>query len=322
LDLEELILRYYLKLFSIFLVTILFLFFLYFFYVLNKKIILKNNTLKIAKGDKIEKVIRQTTDNFSEIDILILKFYNKLYNLIFNNFIHFGNFYIEDDLSFIEFLSTISKPSNIINKITIIEGWSKQELKKEFSKYFEDDQDIPFADIIADTYYFDNNIKISSFIENLRAFKTNYINQYKDSVIYKTFSHNEIMIIGSLIEKEGLDYEDKRKISSVIFNRLNKNMRLQIDATVLFAITDGRYDLKRKLLLSDLKIDNEYNTYKFKGLPPKPISYVGKKTIDIIFENYKTDFLFYFYDNSLKRHVFSKNYKEHINKLNEYRNKK
>ena len=55
------------------------------------------------------------------------------------------------------------------------------------------------------------------------------------------------------------------------------------------------------------------------GLPPKPISYVGKETLDIIFENYKTDFLFYFFNNSLKRHIFSKTYIEHKKKLNEYK---
>ena len=109
--------------------------------------------------------------------------------------------------------------------------------------------------------------------------------------------------------------------SSVIFNRLNKGMKLQIDATVVFALTNGNFDLKRKLLLNDLKINHPYNTYIYKGLPPKPISFVGKKTIDIIFENYKSDFLFYFFDKSLKRHIFSTNYKNHIKKLNEYRSK-
>ena len=66
--------------------------------------------------------------------------------------------------------------------------------------------------------------------------------------------------------------------------------------------------------------DDPFNTYLYKGLPPKPISYVGKKTLDIIFENYKTDFLFYFFDNSLNKHIFSKNYADHKKKLNEYRN--
>ena len=92
-----------------------------------------------------------------------------------------------------------------------------------------------------------------------------------------------IMIIGSLLEKEGFDQKDKRLISSVIYNRLNKKMKLQIDATVIFAITNGKYDLNRKLLRSDLKINHPFNTYIYNGLPPEPISYVGKKTLDILF---------------------------------------
>ena len=121
------------------------------------------------------------------------------------------------------------------------------------------------------------------------------------------------------MEKEGLDKQDMKKIYSVILNRLNKKMKLQIDATVLYSITNGEYNLNRKLLISDLKVKNPYNTYFYKGLPPEPISYVGKKTLDIVFENYKSDFLFYFFNKSLNRHVFSTNYKEHITKLNEYR---
>ena len=135
-------------------------------------------------------------------------------------------------------------------------------------------------------------------------------------------TNNEIMIIGSLLEKEGFDEEDKKIISSVIFNRLKKGMRLQIDATVLYSITNGNYDLGRKLLLTDLKIKHPFNTYVNNGLPPKPISYVGRKTLDIVFENYNTEFLFYFFDYSLNRHIFSKNFYEHKEKLNEYRSKK
>ena len=99
-------------------------------------------------------------------------------------------------------------------------------------------------------------------------------------------------------------------------------MKLQIDATVLYAITNGDFKLSRRLLLSDLKIKHPYNTYVIDGLPPTPISYVGRQTLDIIFENYQTDFLFYFFNKSLNSHIFSKNYEEHRYKLNEYRNSK
>ena len=73
------------------------------------------------------------------------------------------------------------------------------------------------------------------------------------------------------IEKEGLNFEDKKIISSVIFNRLIRNMRLQIDATVLFAITDGKYNLGRKLLLKDLKSNpKRYVHFSLFGKKEKP----------------------------------------------------
>ena len=75
-------------------------------------------------------------------------------------------------------------------------------------------------------------------------------------------------------------------------------------------------------MLSDLKIDHPYNTYINYGLPPKPISYVGRKTLDIIFEKKETEFMFYFFNKSLNKHIFSNNYEEHKLRLNEYRRQK
>ena len=105
-------------------------------------------------------------------------------------------------------------------------------------------------------------------------------------------------------------------------NRLKLNMKLQIDATVIFSLTGGREDLDRKLTYADLKIKNPYNTYINYGLPPKPISYVGYKTIELIYEDYKTEYLFYFYNSFENKHIFSLNFKDHLKKLNEYRSKK
>ena len=130
------------------------------------------------------------------------------------------------------------------------------------------------------------------------------------------------MIIGSLLEREGKDNLDKKMIFSVIQNRLQKNMKLQLDATTIYAITDGNYDLGRDLLSKDLKIKHPYNTYYIKGLPPGPISYVGKKTMELIYENYKSNYLYYFYNNIEKKHIYSETYDDHRRKLSEYRNKK
>ena len=322
MDLGEQILHYYLKVFSLIIVNTLLIIFLYASYVLNKNLDISDRLIIIKKGEKIENFLNLNINNLLKLEKHIIHSYFKISNILSNKFIHFGEFYIENEISAINLLEIISNPSNVINKITIIEGWSNNQLESELSKYFKNTIKIPYEKIIADTYFFEKNSDFEFFNNNLITIKSKYMNKFKDNIIYKKFTENEIMTIGSLIEKEGLDNEDKKKISSVIFNRLNKKMKLQIDATVIYALTDGEFNLKRKLLLKDLKIDHPYNTYIYKGLPPKPISYVGKETLEIIFENYKTDFLFYFFNNSLQRHIFSKTYAEHKKKLNEYRNKK
>ena len=322
MDLEEQTLRYYSKVFSIALIAPIFFSCLYIFNIFNKKLILNHNPINIKKGENLQNVFNENVKNFSNLDFKIVNIYFKLNKNLNGNLIHYGKFNIKDDSNLFNFIKTISQPSNIFNKITIVEGWSKKQLDIELSKYFKNFQSIPYNNLIADTYFIQKNINLKSFLKSLSKEKQNYFEKFQNNKLLNNFTQNEIMILGSLLEKEGLDEYDKKKISSVLFNRLNKNMKLQIDATVLFALTKGEYNLGRKLLISDLKINHPYNTYVHHGLPPEPISYVGKKTLDILFENYETDFLFYFFNKSLNKHIFSKTFKEHKEKLNEYRNKK
>jgi len=321
LVLEEQILRYYLKTFSFIFIIFTVLFFLYILYLFNKNIEIKKNPISINKGDSIEKVLKNNIIDITILEITLVKIYLKINGLINKKFFHYGDFDIQSSSSLRNFLTIISKPSNVLLKITIVEGWSKNQLDSELSKYFKDFHSIPYQDIIADTYYLNKNSDFDSFLNRLNNFKTNFLKKYRNNKLNDKFNVNELMIIGSLLEKEGLDEEDKKKISSVIFNRLNRKMKLQIDATVLFAITNGKYDLNRKLLRSDLKVNHPFNTYIYRGLPPEPISYVGKKSLEILFENNKNDFLFYFFNYSLNKHIFSKSFKEHKERLYEYRKK-
>ena len=321
MDLEEQILHYYLKAFSFIFLIFTILFFLYIISLINKNIEIKKNPISINKGDSIEDILKDNIIDVTILEITFVKIYLKISNFINKKYFHYGDFNINSTSSLIDFLNVISKPSNILLKITIVEGWSQSQLDFELSKYFVDFHPIPYQHIIADTYYIQKNSDFDSFLNKLNNFKKNYFIEYRYNELFDKFNISELMIIGSLLEKEGLDEEDKKQISSVIFNRLDRKMKLQIDATILFAITNGKYDLNRKLLRSDLKIDHPFNTYIYKGLPPEPISYVGKKTLDILFENNKNDFLFYFFNYSLNKHIFSKSFKEHKEKLYEYRKK-
>ena len=114
----------------------------------------------------------------------------------------------------------------------------------------------------------------------------------------------EAITLASIIEKEGLE---KDMIAGVFVNRLRKNMRLQSDPTVIFALGssfDG--NIKR----SHLKIDNPYNTYRYKGLPPGPIGLVSLSSIKAALNPQKSDF-FYFVSMNNGFHKFSKTLEEH-----------
>ncbi|MEY3818451.1 MAG: hypothetical protein RIT00_1176, partial [Actinomycetota bacterium] len=83
----------------------------------------------------------------------------------------------------------------------------------------------------------------------------------------------EVLIIASLIEREAKLEVDRAKISRVIYNRLERGMPLQIDATLY-------YNADSSASFTDLKaLDNPYNSYKFKGLPPTPIANPGRAAI-------------------------------------------
>ena len=238
--------------------------------------------------------------------------------------IHYCEFIIKNKISFYEFIKTITQPSNTHNKITIVEGWHLYQLNELLDKYFKIYNNLSYLNVIADTYLVNSDPDFNSLQELFQKHKDNLIKKYKNHELLKIYNFDDIIIIASLIEKEGIDDQDKKKISSVIFNRIEKKMKLQIDATVIYSITEGKYKLNRKLSKNDLKIKHEYNTYYIDYLPPGPICYVGTKTIELIFEDYKNkkDYFYYFYDKFKDKHVYSKDYKEHLKKLNEYRKKR
>ena len=121
----------------------------------------------------------------------------------------------------------------------------------------------------------------------------------------------EATTLASIIEKEGIE---KETIASVFVNRLKLNMKLQSDPTVIYALGDNfDGDIKRK----DLRIDSPYNTYRYRGLPPGPISIVSEDSLRAALRPKETDYL-YFVSMGNGFHKFSKNLIDHNKAVLEY----
>lgn len=121
---------------------------------------------------------------------------------------------------------------------------------------------------------------------------------------------NKILTIASMVELEaGVDHE-RAKIAGVIRNRLDKGMRLQIDATVLYALQEWR-----RLYNKDYHNTNSpYNTYKIKGLPPGPICSPSVKSVQAALKPEKHEWLYYVAMPN-RTHLFAKTYEDHLKNI-------
>ena len=299
----------------IFLVSFIFFYFSYFFTI--KNINESDVIIKIAKGNSIENISNMILNDYNIMNKKAYMIYLLIWDRLIDK-INFGEFSITKNLSLYGITKIISKPSNVYYEFTVIDGWQHYQINELIEKKFKAINQIQYVEILADTYNYQFHDTYNDVYNFMKKTKKIFFTKHLNNKLFNAFSQNEIMIISSLVEKEGINDVDKRLISSVIFNRLKNNMKLQIDASTIFSITKGEYKFDRKLSFNDLKIKDKYNTYHIRGLPPTPICFVSGKTIEIVLENYNSDYLFYFFNDKIKKHIFSKSFLEHKQKLNRY----
>ena len=125
----------------------------------------------------------------------------------------------------------------------------------------------------------------------------------------------ELITVASMVEKESAHSGESVDIASVIYNRLASSdfPFLNIDATVVYAL-GGKTDLTKE----DLTIDDPYNTYKYEGLPPGPISNPGLLSIKSALAPSDTNYYYYALDpdTESREHKFFRTYEEHLNFIN------
>lgn len=128
---------------------------------------------------------------------------------------------------------------------------------------------------------------------------------------------DQALTLASIVEKETGIASERKRIAGVFVNRLRKNMMLQSDPTVIYAVTRGQSKLER-VLYAHLETDSPYNTYKFAGLPPGPICNPGRAAIEAVMNPETNDYLYFVADGS-GGHVFAKTIEEHTANVTKWR---
>ncbi len=210
-------------------------------------------------------------------------------------------------------LSMLLDPANIVrNRMTLREGLRLTDsvtamakatgvAKKDFDKALKDWKSLGLPKwakrgaegfIFPDTYELPDKPTAASVLK-LTTKRFNDVAaelDFEDEAEKLDYTPYEVLIVASIIEKEVSRAEDRPKVARVIYNRLKVGMTLGMDSTVAYAVgKSGVLGLTDK----DLAIDSPYNTRKFKGLPPGPISNPGKAAMEAALHPAEGDFTYF-----------------------------
>lgn len=211
----------------------------------------------------------------------------------------------------------------IQHKITIPEGMSNfQVLQLINAAYGLTGQvdNVPYREgwLMPDTYQYVYPTEKTAILASMHKAMQDFVAKLHPTDTLKNI--DEVINLASIVEEEAALPHERSQVAAVYLNRLRKGMLLQADPTVIYGLTDGKYDLGRLLLRKDLTSNSPYNTYIYKGLPPTAISNPGKEAIMAVLSP-ATNSAIYFVADGKGGHKFSDNYPEHLRNVAEYRKK-
>jgi UPF0755 protein len=177
--------------------------------------------------------------------------------------------------------------------------------------------------LFPETYRFlENSDEFMVIAKMVRHFKESIRPEMLQQAANLGFNLKRLITFASLVEKETAREDERRLVSSVYHNRIQKNMLLGCDPTVIYMLV-RRGEWNGNLQRKHFAIDDPYNSYLKRGLPPGPIANPGLASINAALNPEKTDYLYFVGKNDgTGAHDFSRTLREHNNKVNRYQRRR
>jgi len=299
---------------------------------LSVSVFQENTILRIKKGQSFKGFVFDIKQNQANGENWQWRLFARIAAV--GTWLKAGEFEIDAEFTPMQMMEKI-KSNQVINyQFTIIEGMNWRELKEKIlqdpvllhSLHDINDQQLLFALdsnksspeglFLPETYQFvrgDTDIDVLRRAHSALKLNVRKYWQAKNDNLPFTDSY-QLLILASIVEKETAQIDERNKIAGVFVRRLQLNMRLQTDPTVIYGLGlnyDG--DIKKK----DLTTDTPYNTYTRKGLPPTPIAMasIGAIAASAKPEDGKS---LYFVANNRGGHYFSDTYEQHQKAVKNY----
>ncbi len=218
----------------------------------------------------------------------------------------------------------IAEGKTVIRKVTVPEGYSTYQIVSLLNTTEGLSGEIGMeglreGELLPETYFFSYGDSREEIVQrmrrDMRAALSSAWEKRTNNLPIQT--PEQALTLASIVEKETGIKDERARVAAVYINRLRKGMLLQADPTILYVLTQGRYDRER-LLYKDLELDSPYNTYRVTGLPPGPIANPGRAALEAVLNPLNTD-EYYFVADGKGGHVFARTYAEHRRNVAAYR---
>ncbi len=279
-------------------------------HIINNKLVIFEETYYLLKKNTSQKQIiselRNKNINISQISWKLASLTHKRPFLP-----KAGEYLIPKNLTVSQIQKILQKGKTLNRQFTLIEGSTATDLKNNLLKnpYLTGKiTDLEEGIYKPDTYFFKLGYPRSKLLNQMKTAQEKFINSIwkSKSKNFVLKNKNELLTLASIIQMESGNIDDSKLIASVFINRLNNKMKLQSDVTLAYGFKVNGKDITKKML----KSTNPFNTYKFHGLPPTPISYPGENALNALRRIEKTEYI-YFVSDGNGRHRFSKTYSLH-----------
>ena len=225
-----------------------------------------------------------------------------------------GEYRLPAHVSEARILAILESGRTLQRLVTVPEGWPSVLVKDALDKTqgLKGSVAVPGeGTIMPDSYSFELGDTRQFMLDRMQRAMTRYLAaawaKRKPGIAVKT--PQEALILASIVEKETSKASERRTVAAVYSNRLKRGMMLQADPTIIYPLTKGR-PLGRRILASEVRAVNAYNTYAMTGLPTGPICNPGRASIDAVLDPAPSNAL-YFVADGTGGHVFADTLDQH-----------
>lgn len=281
--------------------------------------------LVVSEGESVSQIAKKLYDNGLINSESLFKIYARLSGKAGS--LQAGRFDVPTELSVIEIADLLSTGGSFTSKLTFLEGWRREEMaeyigeriteigkQKVVTEFLSESRGLE-GYLFPDTYIVDADAKGSDIVDMMRA---NFEKKFAP-LSFTGLTRKEAVIFASIVEREAKFESDRPIVSGILIKRWKNDWPLEADATVQYALADAQCSVNndqceewwpKTIDNNGLEIESPYNTRKFAGLPPTPISNPGLSSLEAV-ANYKETVYWYYVSDSKGEMHYAKTLEEH-----------